>query len=87
VAAGKTTTFLGARYRRIVRHAPKKKAVVAISRNILEIAWHLIQDPDTRYQDLGADWHDRHINRTRKTRQHIRELEHLGYTVTLTPAA
>ena len=87
VAAGKTTTFLGARYRRIIKHAPKKKAVVAISRNILELAWHLIQDPDTRYQDLGADWHNRHINHTRKTRQHIRELEHLGYTVTITPAA
>jgi hypothetical protein len=27
------------------------------------------------------------INRTRKTHQAIRELEHLGYTVTLTEAA
>lgn len=87
VNAGRTTTFLGARYRRIVKHAPKKKAVVALSRNILEIAWILINDPDARYRDLGADWHDRHVNRTRKTRQHIRELEHLGYSVTLAPAA
>ena len=86
-AAGRTQTFLGARYKRIIKHAPKKKAVVAISRNILEICWHLIADPDARFTDLGPNWHDRNINTARKTRQHIRELEHLGYTVTLTPAA
>lgn len=85
--AGRTKTFLGARYRRIVKHAPKKKAMVAVSRNILEICWILIDDPDARYCDLGVDWHDRHVDRTRKTRQHLRELENLGYTVTLTPAA
>lgn len=87
VGAGRTQTFLGARYRRIVKHAPKKTAVVAVSRNILEIAWILIADPDARFSDLGPDWHDRHLNRTRKTRQAIRELQHLGYTVTLTEAA
>ena len=85
-AAG-TKTFLGARYRRIVKHAPAKKAMVAVARNILQIAWILICDPDARYTDLGPDWHDRHVNRTRKTRQAVRELEHLGYTVTLTEAA
>jgi transposase len=85
--AGRTKTFLGARYRRIVRHAPAKKAMVAVARNILEIAWILIQDPDARFHDLGPDWHDRHVNRTRKTRQAVRELQHLGYTVTLAEAA
>ena len=82
-----TKTFLGARFRRIVKHAPAKKAIVAVASNILQIAWILICDPDARYTDLGPDWHDRHVNRTRKTRQAIRELEHLGYTVTLTEAA
>jgi transposase len=85
--AARTQTFLGARYRRIVKHAPAKKAIVAVARNILEIAWVLINDPDARYHDLGPDWHERHVNRTRKTRQHVRELEHLGYAVTLAPAA
>ena len=47
----------------------------------------LINDPDARYHDLGPDWHERNVNHTRKTRRHIRELEHLGYTVTLAPAA
>jgi transposase len=85
--ASGTKTFLGARYRRIVKHAPAKKAQVAVARNILQIAWILICDPDARYHDLGPDWHDRHVNRTRKTRQAVRELEHLGYTVTITEAA
>jgi hypothetical protein len=44
--AGRTKTFLGARYRRIIEHAPKKKAMVALARNILEIAWVLVNDPD-----------------------------------------
>jgi len=87
VNAGRTNTFLGARYRRIVKHAPAKKAMVAVARNILEIAWILIEDPDARFCDLGPDWHDRHVNRTRKTRQAVRELQHLGYTVTLAEAA
>ena len=85
-AAG-TKTFLGARFRRIVKHAPAKKAIVAVASNILQIAWILICDPDARYTDLGPDWHDRHVNRTRKTRQAVRELENLGYTVALTEAA
>jgi len=87
VAAGKTPTFLGARYKRIVKHAPKKKAQTAIARNILEIIWVLTADPDARYTDLGPDWHTRHTNTARKTRQAVRDLEQLGYTVTLAKAA
>jgi transposase len=85
--AGRTKTFLGARYRRIIKHAPKKKAQVAVARNIIEIVWVLIDNPDARFTDLGPDWHTRHVDRARKTRQAIRDLQHLGYTVTLTEAA
>lgn len=85
--AGRTKTFLGARYRRIVKRAPKKKAQVAVARNIIEVFWFLIEDPDVRLADLGPDWHTRHIDTARKTRQAVRDLEHLGYTVTLTQAA
>jgi hypothetical protein len=45
-----------------------------------------ISDPEARDHDLGPDWRDRHINHARKTRQHVRQLEDLGYTVTLAPA-
>jgi transposase len=54
VAASKTNTFLGERYRRIARRRGKKRAIVAVGRSILVIAWHLLSDPTARFQDLGA---------------------------------
>jgi transposase len=87
VCAGKTDTFLGERYRRIARRRGRKKAVVAIGRSILVIAWHLLSDPDTRFHDLGPDFYDNHTHPDRKKRNHIRQLEALGYKVTLEPAA
>jgi transposase len=85
--AGRTDTFLGARYRRIIRRRGKKKAVVAVGRSMLVSIWHLLADPDTRFHDLGADHYDRHLNTAAKTRNHIRQLEALGFHVTLEPAA
>jgi transposase len=54
VAAGRTNTFLGERYRRIARRRGTKKAIVAVGRSILVIVWHLLADPTVRYHDLGA---------------------------------
>ena len=79
VDAGRTDTFLGARYRRIARRRGKKKAIVAVGRSILVIIWHLLADPETRFHDLGADHYDRHVNTAAKKRSHIRQLEALGY--------
>ena len=87
VGAGRTDTFLGARYRRLVRRRGKKKAIVAVGRSMLVIIWHLLADPDTRFHDLGADHYDRHVNTHAKRRNHVRQLEALGYRVTLEPAA
>ena len=87
VVAGRTDTFLGDRYRRIARRRGKKKAIVAVGRSILVIIWHLLADPEAQFHDLGADHYDRHVNTETKKRNHIRELEALGYRVTLEPAA
>src|SRR5215207_4749402 len=54
VAAGRTDTFLGERYRRIARRRGAKRAIVAVGRSILIIIWHLLADPDARFHDLGA---------------------------------
>jgi hypothetical protein len=83
-AAAKTDTFLGERYRRLARRIGKLKALVAIARSILVIVWHLLADPTVRFHDLGADYHANRIDTDRKTRSHIRQLQALGYTVTLT---
>lgn len=85
--AGRTDTFLGARYRRIARRRGKKKAIVAVGRSILVIIWHLLSNPDAHFQDLGADHYDRRVSTTAKRRTHLRGLEALGYKVTLEPAA
>jgi hypothetical protein len=44
-------------------------------------------DDDAQFLDLGADYYDSRTNPERKVRQHVRELQALGYTVTLNPAA
>ena len=87
VAAAKTDTFLGARYRRLIKRMGKPKALVAIERSILVIVWHLLDDPHTRFVDLGADFYERRINKDRKTRDLVRQLIALGHQVTLSPAA
>jgi len=87
VGASRTDTFLGERYRRIARRRGKKKAIVAVGRSILVIVWHLLSDPDDRYHDLGSDFYDNRLGPERKKRAHVRQLEALGYKVTLEPAA
>jgi transposase len=86
-AAARTDTFLGERYRRIVKRRGKLKALVAVARSILVIVWHLLTDPDARFRDLGAGYYASRTDKDRKTHNHIRQLEALGFTVTLAPAA
>ena len=87
VVAGKTDSFLGERYRRISKRRGKKRAIVAVGRSILVIVWHLLSDEQAQFTDLGPDHFTRHVNSETKKRNHIRQLEALGYTVTLNPAA
>ena len=87
VAASRTNTFLGERYRRIARRGGAKKAIVAVGRSILVIMWHLLSDPDARFHDLGADYFLQHTNTQRRIRNHVSQLTALGYRVILEPAA
>ncbi len=86
-AAAKTDTFLGERYRRLVKRCGKLKALVALARSILVIIWHLLADPTMRYHDLGADYYTMRIDTDRRRRNHVRQLEALGFKVVLQPAA
>lgn len=83
VAAGRSDTFLGQRYRRIARRRGRKKAAAAIGRSLLVVIWHLLADPDARYTDLGSDFYQSRISPDRRRRTHIRQLEALGYNVHL----
>ena len=87
IGAARTDTFLGERYRRIARRRGKNRAIVAIGRSILVIVWTLLSDDQAQFVDLGADYYASRTNAERKVRQHVRELQELGYAVTLNPAA
>jgi transposase len=86
-AAAKTDTFLGERYRRLVKRRGKLKALVAVARSILVIIWHLLSNPAARFRDLGPDYHTNRVAVERRIRNHIAQLTGMGYRVTLEPAA
>lgn len=78
----RTGSFTAARYKRLIRRMPKKKALVATGNTMLTIIWHLLADPGTTYADLGADYYELR-DPARQARNHIRSLERLGYHVTI----
>jgi transposase len=84
-ATRKNGSALQAHYHRVKRRRGHKKAVVAIGHQILEIAYYIMRDGVT-YHELGADYFDRR-HKERAVRRHIRQLESLGFHVTLNHAA
>ncbi len=85
LAASRTSTALGARYRRVMRHRGHHKAVIAVAHAMLVIAYHLLSH-ETTYQELGADYFDRR-QADRAQRRAVQTLERQGYRVILEPAA
>jgi transposase len=83
-AAGRTKrTALGARYHRLRAHVGHGRAVFAVGRQVLEIAYHLLREPTT-YRELGTDYFDRY-RAERLKRRSLAQLQRLGYQVALTP--
>jgi transposase len=75
--------YLAAQYHRIARRRGREKAIVAVSHSLLVIIYHVLREKKP-YTDLGADYFDK-LDTTRIERHHVRRLEQLGYSVTLTP--
>ena len=86
VGAARTATFPGERYARIARRRGKAKAQVAVARSILVIIWHLLASPQARFTDLGYGYHAARTDKDRKIRNHIRQIQALGFDITLTKA-
>ena len=80
--ASKGTSFQ-AQYHRLVRRLGKLKALVAVMHSLLTVIYCVLRDR-VPYHELGPDYLGPR-EAERRTRQHIRQLEELGYTVTLTP--
>jgi transposase len=83
VAAGKTATREGARYRRIARRRGKAKAQVALGNTQLKVYHTLLSRPGTRYEDLGLDYYERQAATRRQIAHHVGKLAALGFEVTL----
>jgi len=82
----RTSTFLGERYRRLARRRGKRRAIVAVGNSVLTIIWHLLNDPEAHFIDLGPHFYQSKITTQRREHDLIRQLEHLtGKKVTLIP--
>ena len=83
VAAGRTQTREGARYRRLARRRGKLKAQVAVGNTQLKVYHKLLSSPGMRYQDLGPDYYERRRDTRRQVAHHVGKLGDLGFEVTL----
>jgi transposase len=83
IAAGKTQTREGARYRRVARRRGKAKAQVALGNTQMKVYHTLISDPGMRYEDPGPDYHERQAGVRRQIARHVGKLGALGFEVTL----
>jgi hypothetical protein len=83
VAAGKTATREGTRYRRLARRRGTAKAQVALGNTQLKVYHALLSSPGTRYEDLGPDYYDRQRDIRRQIAHHVGKPGALGFEVTL----
>jgi transposase len=83
VAAGRTQTREGARYRRLARRRGKAKAQVAVGNTQLKVYHKLLSNPGTRYEDLGPDYYEHQAGVRRQIAHHVGKLGALGFEVTL----
>jgi transposase len=77
--------YLAARHARLLKRRGMRRAQVAVAHSILVAAYWMLKR-DEPYHDLGADWHRRR-NDQAHTRRLVAQLEHLGHTVIINPAA
>jgi hypothetical protein len=85
VAARRTNTYLGARFRRLAASRGSRRAAVALAHSIIAIAYHLLTKHQ-EYRDLGANYFDER-QRDQVRYRLTRRLEALGFEVRLEPAA
>jgi transposase len=77
--------YLAVQHSRLVKRRGMGRANIAVGHSILVAAYHMLSR-DEPYQDLGADWFDRHDEAAR-TRRLVAQLQRLGHTVVLDPVA
>jgi transposase len=84
-AARSKNSYYAAKYKRIATRRGPMRAIVAVEHAMAIAAWNLLTNGDF-YRDPGPNYYTAH--QPTKTRAHaIRQLEALGYKVTLAPLA
>jgi len=78
-------TYLAAQFHRIRARRGAKRAAIAVAHSILCIIYHLLQDPEAVYVDLGGDYFLKQ-NKEQERRRAVKRLETLGFQVHLTAA-
>ncbi len=81
MAAGKTQTREGARYRRLSRRRGKARAGVALGSTQLKVCHKLLSSPGMRYEDLGVDYYDNRASVRRQVNALEKRARELGYTL------
>jgi transposase len=86
-AAARTKgTYLAAHHAQVRGRRGTYKAIGATRHDILIAYYHIVRDR-VPYHDLGPDWNGRRRSTEQQTRRLLRQLERLGVTVTVSPAA
>jgi transposase len=78
-ATRKNNCYFTSRYSRISTHRGSKRAVVAMARFLLIIAYHVLTRMEP-YRELGPDYLDER-QRTHQIRHHLKRLDDLGISV------
>jgi transposase len=82
-------TYLGAQYQRFRRRFGSKgeaKAIFAVAHTMLGIVWHVLAQQQP-YAELGPDYFTRRTDAEAHARRLARQIEKLGYQVTIQPHA
>jgi transposase len=85
-AARSKGTYLAAHHAAIRGRRGTYKAIGATRHDLLIAYWHVVHN-GVDYTDLGPDWAQRRRSPEHRIRKLVHELENLGQTVTLGPAA
>ncbi|WP_199907480.1 IS110 family RNA-guided transposase [Nocardioides terrigena] len=77
--------YLAVQHSRLTRRRGMSRAQVAVAHSILTTSYYMLKR-DQPYQDLGTDWLAKR-NEEAHTRRLVAQLEKLGHTVVIDPAA
>jgi transposase len=75
-------TYLAAHYAQLRGRRGEQKAIGAIRHDLLVAYFHIVRD-EVPYRDLGPDWQRKRYSVEHRARRLQRQLEALGYAVTL----